>query len=206
MPLSEAPERELIHLRDIALRGYRRADGLFDIEAQLTDTKTYGFDNEDRGRIEAGEALHGMWMRMTVDDGLTIIACEAATDDSPYAICPQAAPNFSRLAGLKIGRGFLREANARVGGPVGCTHLRELLQQMATVAFQTVLPLRRHRAEENRAEAKGESQDARVAASWGGPTALLNTCLAYGSDSPVVKRRWPELYTGSGESTEPASS
>jgi hypothetical protein len=173
---------------------------LFDIEAQLTDTKTYGFDNEDRGRIEAGEALHGMWMRMTVDESLTIVSCEAATDDSPYAICPQAAPNFARLAGLRIGRGFLKEANARVGGPAGCTHLRELLQQIATVAFQTVLPLRRHKP-----DARDESLDARVAASWGGATALLNTCLAYASDSPVVKRRWPELYTGTREPAGPAS-
>src|ERR1700724_127118 len=51
MPLSEPHERELLHLRDIALRGYRRADGLFDIEAHLTDTKTYGFPSEDRGFV-----------------------------------------------------------------------------------------------------------------------------------------------------------
>ena len=39
MPLSPPPERELLHSRDIVLRGYRRADGLYDIEAHLTDTK-----------------------------------------------------------------------------------------------------------------------------------------------------------------------
>jgi hypothetical protein len=35
--------RKLEHLRDISLRGYLREDGLVDIEAHLTDTKTYGF-------------------------------------------------------------------------------------------------------------------------------------------------------------------
>lgn len=200
MPLSESVERELIHLRDIALRGWRRADGLFDIEAELSDTKTYGFDNEDRGRIEPGEKLHGMWLRLTVDASLTIVACEAATDFSPYAICPQAAPNFARLAGLRIGRGFLKEANTRVGGTVGCTHLRELLQQMATVAFQTVLPLRRHEAAK-----AGQSEDARVAESWGGAQALLGTCLAYAPDSPVVRRRWPDRYAEASTGTDKLS-
>jgi hypothetical protein len=128
MPLSEPQERELLHLRDIALRGYRRSDGLFDIEAHLIDTKSSGFSSEDRGFVAAGEPLHGMWMRMTVDEDLTIVACEASTDFGPYAICPGAAPNFARLAGLSVKRGFLRAAAERVGGVEGCTHLRELLQ------------------------------------------------------------------------------
>jgi len=36
-------ERELVHQRQIALNGYVRNDGLFDIEAELTDHKTYPF-------------------------------------------------------------------------------------------------------------------------------------------------------------------
>ena len=180
MPLSEPHERELLHLRDIALRGYRRPDGLFDIEAHLTDAKTYGFANEDRGRVEAGEPLHGMWMRMTIDEDLRIVACEADTEFGPYAVCRAAAPNFGRLAGLVIGRGFLKAAAERVGGTQGCTHLRELLQQMATVAIQTLYSQRSRREAEARPE----------------KPALLNTCLAYATDSPVVRRQWPHLYTG----------
>ena len=53
-------------------------------------------------------------------------------------MCPTAAPNFTRLEGMQIKPGFLRDATHRVGGTVGCTHLRELLQQMATTAFQTI--------------------------------------------------------------------
>ena len=142
MPLSPPQERELLHSRDIVLRGYRRADGLYDIEAQLTDTKSYGSANRDRGYIHAGEPIHGMWMRLTVDEQRRIVACEAASDHTPYAICPAAAPNFARLAGLQIKPGFLKEAAKRVGGTAGCTHLRELLQQMATTAYQTIDPAR----------------------------------------------------------------
>ena len=190
MPLSAPQDRALLHLRDIRLRGYQRADGLFDIEAELQDTKTYGFGNQDRGWIEPGVPLHHMLARMTVDPDMLIVSFEAATERGPYAICPQAAPNFARLAGLRIGRGFLKAANERVGGTVGCTHLRELLQQMATVAFQTLYAKRVKRQESANAETTAETQKPRE------KPALLGTCLAYAPDSPVVKRYWPQAYTG----------
>jgi hypothetical protein len=206
MPLSRPQERELLHSRDIALRGYQRSDGLFDIEAHLTDTKTRGFGNRDRGYIEAGEPIHGMWMRLTVNETMQIVACEAVSDHTPYAICPQAAPNFSSLAGLTIKPGFLKEAAKRVGGTAGCTHLRELLQQMATTAFQTINPARARRdSAASDVERHGSDKfDARIAEKMGGPPAILNTCLAYGTDSPVVQRRWPHLYTGPNTEAETA--
>ncbi len=185
MPLSHAVERELLHQRDIALRGYRRSDGLFEIEATIADTKTYSFANENRGRIAAGEKLHGMALRMTFDEDLVITGFEAVSEYTPYDVCPNAAASFSRLAGLKIGPGFMKGVHERVGGTVGCTHLRELVQQMATVAFQTLYPVRRRRE----AEGKTKTDPAK-------PPALLGTCYAYAPDSPIVGRRWPKFYKG----------
>ncbi|MGH7118412.1 MAG: DUF2889 domain-containing protein [Acetobacteraceae bacterium] len=182
MPLSKPDARDLLHAREITIRGYRRSDGNYDIEAHLVDTKSYSFPNEDRGTIPAGEPLHEMWVRLTVDEDLTITASEAATEHGPYAICPGAAPGFSKLTGLKIGRGFLRAAAERVGGVGGCTHLRELLQQLGTTAIQTLYSVRVRKA---------ESREARTR-----PPALLNSCYAYAADGPVVRRRWPEFYTG----------
>ena len=203
MPLTEPAAREMLHSRDIQIRGYRREDGLYDIEAQLTDTKTYGFANQDRGYVEAGEPLHGMWLRLTVDETMQITACEAATDHSPYDICPRAAPNFASLAGLKIKPGFLREVTHRVGGAAGCTHLRELLQQMATTAFQTINPHRAWREAKARGEAdqRGTDKlDKRIAQKMlGGAGAIVNSCLAYAADGPIVRRRWPELFKPAAE-------
>ncbi len=193
MPLSEPKPRQEVHTRTIVLRGYAREDGLYDIEAHLIDTKTHSFHNDHRGEITPGTPLHGMWMRMTVDVKLNILECEAATEFSPYALCPSAAPNFSRLAGLRIKPGFLREANARVGGTVGCTHLRELLQQIATTAFQSVQPARARRDPAS----DGLADPARK-------PAILNTCVAYGTDSPVVRKMWPQFYTGPAETHAPA--
>lgn len=188
MPLSTPAERELLHLRDIQLRGYRRADGLFDIEAHLLDTKAYPFENEARGEVPAGTPLHGMWLRLTVGEDMVIVACEASSDHTPYALCPQAAPNFARLAGLKIGPGFNRAVAERVGGTHGCTHLRELLGQMATTAYQTLYPFRarREREEAARRAAAGETPPPRM-------PALVGTCIAYAPDSPVTLARWPWL-------------
>lgn len=195
MPLSAPADRQLLHLRDIELRGYQRADGLFDIEAHLTDTKSYGFPNEGRGWIEKGEALHGMWIRLTIDDDMLIHACEASSDFTPYDICPQAAPNFARLAGLRIGPGFNKAVKERVGGVLGCTHLREVLGQVATVAFQTLYPVRRKRereaaakrAEELRAQGLTPEQEPPK------PNPLIGTCLAYAPDSPVTLARFGEV-------------
>lgn len=200
MPLSQPADRQRLHTRSIEINGYRRADGLYDIEAHLTDRKTFGQTNFDRGYIEAGEPIHDMWMRLTLDDTMHIAAVEAVSDKTPYVLCPTAAPNFTRLVGMQIKPGFLRAAAQKVGGTVGCTHLRELLQQMATTAFQTI------NAEKARLELAAEGvadevpgsdlTDRRITEKWDGGRKILNTCLAYDEKGPLVKRRWPALYSG----------
>ena len=57
---AEPSGRASIHSRDIRCCGFRREDGLWDIEATLEDTKTYSFANQDRGGIAAGEPIHRM--------------------------------------------------------------------------------------------------------------------------------------------------
>ena len=189
MPLSPSQTpREHLHTRRIELNGFHRDDGLFDVEAHLTDTKSLSFDLQDRGHISPGEPLHQMSMRMTVDDTMTIVAFEAVTDHAPYRICPEIAPAYAKLVGLQIRSGFLRAVAERVGGVHGCTHLRELMQPMATVAFQTLSTQRFAREAQRPAHAK--------------PT-MLNTCYAYREDGPVVQRNWPAFYTGQPAPAEP---
>ncbi len=45
MPLPPPVERDHLHTRTMEFRGYQRADGLCDIDARLTDVKTYDFAN-----------------------------------------------------------------------------------------------------------------------------------------------------------------
>jgi DUF2889 family protein len=208
MPLTQPAERERLHTRSIEINGYRRADGHYDIEAHLTDFKSYSQSNYDRGFIEAGDPVHDMWLRLTVDETMHIHAVEAVSDKTPYVMCPTAAPNFTRLIGMRIKAGFLREASHAVGGTVGCTHLRELLQQMATTAFQTINPAKAQRemAAAGTLDHKpgSDALDKRVTEKWGGGNKIINTCLAYDEKGPLVKRRWPHLYTGVDATTEAA--
>jgi hypothetical protein len=211
MPLSEPAERERLHTRAIEINGYRRTDGHYDIEAHLTDVKSYGQTNYDRGFIAPGEPVHDMWLRLTVDEKMHIHAVEAVSDKTPYVMCPAAAPNFTRLVGMRIKAGFLREATHAVGGTVGCTHLRELLQQMATTAFQTINPAKAQRelaaegVPEGTMAPGSDALDKRITEKWGGGNKILNTCLAYDEKGPLVKRRWPQLYTGADAETEAAA-
>ena len=177
MPLSPPAPRDHIHNRDITLKGYKRADGMWDIEAHLTDTKTYGFPNRERGSIEAGEPIHDMWLRLTLDDDMLIHEVEAATDYSPFGICPNITPDFKKLAGLTIGPGWTREARKRVGGVHGCTHLFELLGPMATVAYQTRVR-------------KTNQIDS------GKKPGHLDSCHALATDGQVVKDNYPDFYVG----------
>ena len=109
MPLSPPARRTHLHARKIAIDGYVRNDGKWEIEGRIVDNRAYAFDNEWRGRVEPETPLHEMWARLTLEDDLTIVAIEVATDQSPFAICPEVLPNFQRLVGAKIGGGFLRD-------------------------------------------------------------------------------------------------
>ncbi len=175
MPLSKSTPRKMLHLRDITLRGYEREDGMVDIEAHMTDSKTHSLSMRDRGGLPAGEPMHDMWLRVTVNADMTIVAAEAAMDATPYNVCPGVAPNYGRLVGLNIGKGYLKGAMQRLGGVEGCTHLRELLQQVGTVAFQTSLSVR------------GQAKKVRDPEKAIHP-AFLNTCYSYNENGPLAAR------------------
>ncbi|HTZ76413.1 MAG TPA: DUF2889 domain-containing protein [Stellaceae bacterium] len=187
MPLSAPAPREHIHTRQIECRGYRREDGLWDIEAHLTDVKTYSFESDWRGTMTPGTPVHDMWMRLTVDDDFIIRAVEAVTDASPYQLCPEVTVNYQRLVGLSIRPGFIQKVRELLGGTEGCTHLVELLNPLATTCFQTIFPYRHRHQRENTRDPSKPARRPR----------LLDTCYAYATDGKLVKRYWPEFYTGS---------
>lgn len=195
MPLSPPVPRDVMHTRRITLNGYSREDGQIDVEAHLVDTKAIAIDNVDRGHMEPGEHLHEMWVRLTVDEHMVVTGCEAVTEHGPYFACADGAATMERLVGLTIKAGFLKAANERLGGTQGCTHLREMLQQIATVSLQTLWPVRSRReaAAAEAAKARGETPHKK---SGDGAARMLNTCHAYASDGAVVQRRWPQFYTG----------
>jgi hypothetical protein len=181
MPLSAPTAREHLHTRRYEFHGYRRADGLWDIEGRMTDTKTYPVPNQFRGEIAAGEPIHDMWIRLTLDDQLVVRDIEVATAAGPFEICPAITPHYAAIKGARVGQGWRKRIRELFEGTQGCTHHTEMLVAMGTVAFQTIYSAKR--------------QWDKVDAEKKRPP-FLDSCHALASDSEVVQRFWPAFYTG----------
>jgi len=139
MPLSKPESRKLLHNRKINFQGFLRDDGLWDIEGHLVDTKSNNFSNDYRGGyIAAGEHIHEMWLRLTLDDKKNIVDADASIDYAPFAICPEITQAYKRLIGEKIGPGWSKRIREMFSGTNKCTHLSELLGPMASTAYQTM--------------------------------------------------------------------
>ena len=182
MPLSKAAPRKHIHPRKIDCRGYQRDDGLWDIEGTLVDTKTYSFGNEDRAGIAAGEPIHEMRIRLTLDDDMMVHGAEAVTESGPFHICGAITASFDQIVGLRIAPGWRRAVLAKMAGTKGCTHLTDLLiGPLAVTAYQTLFEVRR----------KTDPQRP-----VGKKPPLLNSCHAFASGGPLANSRWPDVSTG----------
>lgn len=151
MPLPPpAVRRQHIHTRRIVCEAFEREDGLWDVEANMTDVKTYDMD-----RAPAGEPVHNMWIRLTLDTQFVIHAVASAMDAHPRDECPFAVNPMQDLVGLKIGAGWQAQVRQRIGGALGCTHLRELLAPMATTAMQAMGGVLRSRGTGQPRQGKG---------------------------------------------------
>jgi hypothetical protein len=179
MPLPPTIEREPLHTRSIELRGYKRADGHFDIEGHLVDTKPFDFKLA-AGLRPKGEPIHDMWLRITVDRNLVIVDAAASTDAMPYVgDCDTITPAYKKLVGLAIRPGYTNKVKELLGGVRGCTHITELAGALATAAFQTFAGQRLRPADEKPFQ--------------------LDKCHALATTAPAVAKYYPKWYRG----TEP---
>ena len=98
MPLSTpVSRRALRHSRVIDVQAYVRDDGLWDIDAHITDIKSYDATLAS-GPRPAGAPLHDLHLRITVDRELTIVEAEAVSDAVPYpGFCDTIGPAYSCL-------------------------------------------------------------------------------------------------------------
>ena len=107
MPLPESPARTELHIRRIEMRGYRRDDGLFEIDGRVVDTKTYPVHgNGSRNDTPAGAPIHDMWVRLVVDEDLLVKDLLAVTDASPFDVCREAVAPMAKIIGERIKPGW----------------------------------------------------------------------------------------------------
>jgi len=140
MPLSPSAPRTLKHVRRVNYQGFERDDGLWDIEGELHDSKAYDAPAfRDRASVRrAGEPIHHLWLRVTVDRQLVVQAIDVAMDTHPLQGCQEAQPALQQMVGCSMARGWRQAIQKHLGGVASCTHLRELLFNLATAAFQSV--------------------------------------------------------------------
>lgn len=169
--------REPIHTRQIECVGYRRDDGLWDIEGHIVDTKTYDYDTKEH-LVKAGEAMHHMILRLTLDENFMVQDVEASTLAAPFRICGECNDHYKRLIGLNVMTpGFNKTTRELFRGTEGCTHITDLLGPMATTAYQTIGTwLFEHRHGRR-------ATDRRIA----------DSCYGFRRDGEAVQEYFPEL-------------
>ena len=169
-------ERELTHTRRIRYEGYRRADGLWDIEAHLNDVKNHDYRLKT-GVRRAGQPIHDMWVRITIDRKFNIVAASACSDAVPYpGGCETIGPAYGRLVGLNLLRGFRKNVHELLGSVRGCTHMTEMLAGLPTAAIQTFA---------------GEMPEERTD---GRRPFQLDQCHALDTTGETVKKWYPKWY------------
>ncbi|WP_025597779.1 DUF2889 domain-containing protein [Burkholderia sp. WSM2230] len=173
--------REPLHVRHIEFNGFRRSDGLFEIEGHLTDQKSHDFTPPSGLRtVPAHDLIHDIGLRVVFDLDMIVRAVSTYLRAYPYRECPGGGDSLQALVGLRIGAGWSGEVRKRLPTSETCTHLREILMPLATAAIQSVNPLR--------------SQVLLEATDASGKPLKIDSCYAYGASREVVMQRWPAFH------------
>ena len=182
-----APRRP-IHNRRITFEGFLREDGLWDIDCELSDTKAMPIEMRERGRLEPGQPVHHLRVRLTIDDQFTIHDVQTGVQAVPFGECHLAADGpMRKLVGLTMGRGWRKAIDGAIGGVAGCTHLRELVFNAATAAFQMVPHYR---------EVERGGSPNPPGATGDKPPFYMGQCMSWSFEGPVVQRLAPQFYRG----------
>ena len=179
MPLSApASARKRLHSRRVTYEGWQRDDGLFDIDAHLVDVKDHDTTLLS-GVRHAGEPVHDMWVRVTIDGTYTIRDIEARTDRMPYpGACDRIGPHYRALIGANLLTGFRKRLHDTMGHVRGCTHLTEMLSSLPTAAVQTFAGLKQREDE------------------GGEKPFQLDRCHALETTTDTVRHYYPRWYRG----------
>lgn len=184
MPLPPAATpRTLHHVRQVEVQAFRRDDGLWDLEAHLRDSRPHATPLRS-GTRPAGQAIHDILLRVTIDRQLDVLDVAAAYDAAPYAgTCETIASDYRKLIGLNLAKDFRRQVHVRLGAARGCTHLSELALVLPTAAIQALS------GERSGAQTRGPGADGSPR-----PPSYIGRCHALSRDGEIVRQFHPQWY------------
>jgi len=183
---SPETSRKHLHTRSIRVQAYERDDGLVDLDAELIDFKGYDFERTGGLTVKAGDYVHHMLLRITVDDAYTIVDAHADYAASPYLTCATITPEYRDLIGMSLVKNFRGQVKARFGRTAGCTHMTELSLVLPTAAIQANAGRRRKQQAEDPTQRPFQ----------------LDGCHALSTKGPEVLRFYPQWYTGGRDETQ----
>jgi hypothetical protein len=158
--------------------GYRRNDGLFDLECALVDVKDQDYALLT-GVRRAGDPVHDMRARLTLDSELTVRDIEVSFDAMPYpGACDQIRNAYRKLIGARLLQGFRAALQEAMGGVQGCSHVTELLMHAPTPAIQMMAGMRTEHTRD------------------GSKPFQLDSCHALETTTDTVRRYYPQWYRG----------
>jgi hypothetical protein len=118
-----------------------------------------------------GDVIHRMEVTLTVTwPDLALASVEGVMDTFPHAgVCPDALPPLQSLVGVRVGPGFTRAVNQRIGRERGCTHVAALILAMGPVVRQGA----------------GAAFGFTAPGDPGGTPWFVNSCQAWREDGPL---------------------
>lgn len=174
-----APQRQLKHRRQIDVQVFSRGNGLWEVDATLSDVKTR-VAQMAQGPRPAGTPIHDMLLRLVVNEQLDVVEAGSETRWMPYAgHCDAHGDAYAQLVGLNLLQGFRKQLRDKLGGVLGCTHITELAQVLPTAVVQAMVG--------EVIDTRGEAEDARQ-------PFQIDRCHALRSDGEPVRLYYPRWY------------
>jgi hypothetical protein len=177
-----ASDRQLKHRRRIDVQIYARGNGLWEVDAHLSDVRPEETAMVT-GVLPPGQPIHDMLLRLVVDERLNVVEAGAQTRAMPYpGECERYGDAYGRLVGLNLMKGFRLAVKERLGGMLGCTHITELTQVLPTAVVQAFA---------------GEVLDTRGEGESGTQPFQIDRCHALRSDGATVRTYYPRWFRAS---------
>lgn len=171
-----------MHSRVISMSAYARDDGLWDFEAHLLDRKPYDYIDPGRGPQAAGDAVHDIRVRLTLDDERIVREVEVTMGSMPFGTCHEVKDSLQPLIGQRVGRGW-RQILKTIPRRETCAHVHELLMPLATVVHQGM--------------SLGREPDGKAAIvadpTLEKPPFFVDDCHSWRIGGPVVARFYPQF-------------
>jgi Protein of unknown function (DUF2889) len=135
--LSPLPPGTPHHRRTVVVEVADAAEGLIEVAGRLRDERPWATEPLDL------PVVHDLGLTVTVSlADFVVRSVRVDFDTYPHAECVDIAEAHQALVGVTLGRGWNAAVRERLGGPAGCTHLRELARSMAPTLLQAAFSTR----------------------------------------------------------------